>query len=82
MSLRDWLTLATPATPATVGSQQTPSVATVATVAGVVNSPGTYFAWQVRTPAGWREVRFVPPADRARVALHYPNAEAAPMPEV
>lgn len=84
MSLRDWLGAATPATSATDKRPTPSSVATVATIAGGSNPHDgpTWFAWQVRTRDGWREVRFVPPANRARVALHYPGLEAAPMPEL
>ena len=79
MTLRDWLHPATLATPATLPPPNPPTVATVATVARVT-ADGTHFAWAVQTPDGWREVRFVPPANRARVALHYPGCLAAPLP--
>ena len=77
------LGVATLATSATQEPQTGRTVATVATVAGGDNlrDGPTAFAWRVRTHGGWREVRFVPPANRSRVALHYPGLEAAPMPD-
>lgn len=72
---------ATLATTATQQPETVPTVATVATVAtgGNPRDGPTAFVWRVRKPEGWLEVRFWPPANRRRAAMHYPELEAAPM---